>query len=136
MGPVEGWFLSREFEFNATADSPAMLAEAGGCVFPDSYLRSLVGDRDECSALTPGQDEPAILALPFLALSGWVLTIGAVAGLGGFYRSWRTRRWARSQGVTPRRADRRRPPERHPRRSISTTSAGKPRSRRNACRPT
>ena len=93
--PAKSWFDTREFEFTTADDNSAALFDAGGCVYPDSYLRSLGGGPDECSVLMPGEDKSAILTLPFLALSGWVLAICGLAGLRRAYGNWRTRRWVR-----------------------------------------
>ncbi len=95
IAAARSWFDSREVEFSAADDNSTAFSEAGGCVYPGSYLRSLGGGPDECGALMPGDDKSAIVTLPFLAVSGWVLAICGVAGLRRAYSKWRTRRWVR-----------------------------------------
>ena len=103
--PIAGWFDKRELKLGAAGDDKsAMFVDPAACVYPDAFLRSLAGGRDDCGLLKPGADESEILTLPFLALSAWVLVICGVAGLHHFYRNWRLWRWLRSmraQGLVP-----------------------------------
>ena len=119
--PIAGWFDKRELKLGAVGDDKsAMYVDPAACVYPDAYLRSLAGGRDDCSLLKPGTDESEILTLPFLALSAWVLVICGVAGLHYFYRNWRVWRWLRSmraRGLVSSGTNWRRPPQRRHRRS-------------------
>jgi hypothetical protein len=126
LAPANNWFDSREFEFSAADHNPTAFSDAGGCVYPDSYLRSLGGGPDECRVLLPGDDRSAIVTLPFLAASGWVLAICGIAGLRRAYGKWRIRRWVRrlhALGLVFLSAD-----------SRSLNSRGRSRSRRYAGR--
>jgi hypothetical protein len=120
-GPIPGWFDKRELKLGAADDDKsAMFVDPAACVYPDAFLRSLVGGRDDCGLLKPGANESEILTLPFLALSAWVVVICAIAGLHHFYRHWRVWRWLRSmraKGLVPSGTNWRRPPQRRHRRS-------------------
>jgi hypothetical protein len=119
--PIAGWFDKRELKLGAAGDDKSdMFVDPAACVYPDAFLRSLAGGRDDCGLLKPGADESEILTLPFLALSAWVLVICGVAGLHYFHRNWRLWRWLRSmraQGLVPSATNWRRPPQRRHRRS-------------------
>lgn len=131
--PIASWFDKRELKLGAAGDDKsAMLVDPAACVYPDAFLRSLAGGRDDCGLLKPGADEYEILTLPFLALSAWVLAICGVAGLHHFYRNWRVWRWLRSMralGLVPtgnwrRRLHRRHRPSSQHRRTASRRYAG------------
>jgi hypothetical protein len=119
--PTAGWFDDRELKLSAAGDDKSdMFVDLTACVYPDAYLRSLAGGRDDCALLKPGTDESEILTLPFLALSAWVVVICAIAALHHFRRNWRLWRWLRSmraQGLVPSGTNWRRPPQRRRRRS-------------------
>ena len=119
--PTAGWFDERELKLSAAGDDKSdMFVDPTACVYPDAFLRSLAGGRDDCGLLKPGTDESEILTLPFLALSAWVLVICAIAALHHFHRNWRLWRWLRSmraQGLVPSGTNWRRPPQRRHRRS-------------------
>ena len=119
--PTAGWFDDRELKLSAAGDDKSdMFVDPTACVYPDAYLRSLAGGRDDCALLKPGTDESEILTLPFLALSAWVVVICAIAALHHFHRNWRLWRWLRSkraQGLVPSGTNWRRPPRRRRRRS-------------------
>ena len=119
--PIAGWFDKRELKLSAAGDDKSeMFVDPAACVYPDAFLRSLAGGRDDCTLLKPGTDESEILTLPFLALSAWVLVIGGVAGLHHFHRNWRLWRWLssmRARGLVPSATDWRPPPQRGHRRS-------------------
>jgi hypothetical protein len=132
-GPIPGWFEERDLELGTAGDDKsAMFVDPAACVYPDAFLRSLAGGRDDCGLVRPGADEYEILTLPFLALSAWVLVICGVAGLHHFYRNWRVWRWLRSmraQGLVPSGNWRRRLHHRHRRssrhrRTVSRRYAG------------
>jgi hypothetical protein len=116
-----GWFDGRELKPSAAGDDKSdMFVDPAACVYPDAFLRSLDGARDDCGLLKPGADVSEILTLPFVALSAWVLVICAIAALHYFYRNWRLWRWQRSrraQGLVPRGTNWRPPPQRRHRRS-------------------
>jgi hypothetical protein len=111
-----GWFDGRELKLGAAgADKSDMFVDPTACIYPEAYLRSLAGGRDDCGVLKPGQDETETLTLPFLALSGWMMVICAVAALYHFHRNWRVRRWLRrmeAQGLVPSGTHWRRSPHR------------------------
>jgi hypothetical protein len=119
--PTASWFDERELRLGADSDGKSdMFVDPAACVYPDAYLRSLAGGRDDCGVLNPGTDESEILTLPFLALSAWVLVICTIAALPNFYRNWRLWRWLRSmraQGLVPSAPNWRRPSQRRHRRS-------------------
>ena len=119
--PIAGWFDRRELKLGAAGDDKsAMFVDPAACVYPDAFLRSLAGGRDDCGLLTPGADESKILTLPFLALSVWVLMISAITALHYFHRNWRVWRWLRSmraRGLAPSATNWRRPPQHRHRRS-------------------
>lgn len=119
--PIPGWFDERELKLGAARDAKSdMFVDPAACVYPDAFLRSLAGGRDDCGLLKPGADESEILTLPFLALSAWVLVICGVAGLHHFHRNWRLWLWLRSmraRGLVPSATSWRRPPRRRHRRS-------------------
>ena len=127
--PTAGWFDDRELKLSAAGDDKSdMFVDPAACVYPDAYLRSLAGGRDDCGLLKPGADEYEILTLPFLALSAWVLVICAIAGLHHFYRNWRVWRWLRSmraQGLVPSGNWRRRLHRRHRRSSQHRRTASR-----------
>jgi len=105
----------------------AVFVNPTACVYPDSFLRTLAGGRDDCGLLKPGPDEAEFLTLPFLAVSGWVLVISGVAGLHYLHRNWRVRRWLRrmqAQGLAPSAASPRRSSQRRERRSSRHDRAG------------
>ena len=113
---LDGWFDERELKLGAPGDDKSdMFVDPTACIYPEAYLRSLAGGRDDCGVLKPGRDETETLTLPFLALSGWVLVIGAVAALHHFHHNWRVRRWLRrmeAQGLAPSGTHSRRSPHR------------------------
>jgi hypothetical protein len=119
--PTAGWFDDRDLKLSAAGDDKSdMFVDPTACVYPDAYLRSLAGGRDDCTLLKPGSDESEILTLPFLALSAWVLVICAIAAVHHFRRNWRLWRWLRSmraQGLVPSGTNWRRPPQPRHRRS-------------------
>lgn len=119
--PIAGWYDLRELKLSpAGGDKSDMFVDPNACVYPDAFLRSLAGGRDDCSLLKPGTDESEIFNLPFLALTAWVVLIGAIAALHHFYRNWRLWRWLRSmraQGLVTNATSWRRPPHRRHRRS-------------------
>jgi hypothetical protein len=119
--PTAGWFDGRELKPSAASDDKSdMFIDPTACVYPDAYLRSLAGGRDDCALLKPGTEESEILTLPFLALSAWVVVICAIAALHHFHRNWRLWRWSRSiraQGLVPSGTNWRPPPQRRHRRS-------------------
>jgi hypothetical protein len=119
--PAAGWFDRIELKLSAAGEGKAdMFVDPAACVYPDAFLRSLAGGRDDCGLLKPGAEEPEILTLPFLALSAWVLLLCAVAALHYFHRNWRLWRWLRTmraQGLLPSGTNWRRPPQRRHRRS-------------------
>ena len=119
--PTAGWFDERELKLSAAGDNKSdMFVDLAACVYPDVFLRSLAGGRDDCGLLKPGADELGILTLPFLALSAWVVVICAIAALHHFHRNWRLWRWLRSmraKGLVPSETSWRRPPQRRRRRS-------------------
>jgi hypothetical protein len=119
--PTIGWFDDRELRLSASGDDKSdMFVDPAACVYPDAYVRSLAGGRDDCALLKPGTDESEILTLPFLALSAWVVVICAIAALHRFHRNWRLWCWLRSmraQGLAPSRTNWRRPLQRRHRRS-------------------
>jgi len=120
--PTGGWFDERELKLSAVGDKSDMFVDPNACVYPDSYLRTLGGGRDDCGVLKPGTDDSEMLTLPFLALLGWVLVIGAVAALNHFHRNWRVRRWLRrmrAQGLAPSATESPPLPRRRARRSSS-----------------
>lgn len=126
--PLGAWFEGREFDAGAIDSKPRLDSEAGDCVYPYSFLRSLGRGRDDCGVLNPAADGPEVLSLPFLALWAWVLVICSVAGVHYFYGVWRVRRWLRrmrAQGLMPSPANRR---------NVSAHNArqSRPRSRRYA----
>jgi hypothetical protein len=92
---ASGLFDSPELEPNLADDRYKPNSDRGACVYSDSYLRTLGGGTDDCGVLKPGEDEPAVFTLPFLALSGWAFVILAVAGLHYVRGQWRVRRWRR-----------------------------------------
>src|SRR5690348_16436741 len=100
-----GWFDERELKLGAAGDDKSdMFVDPTACIYPEAYLRSLAGGRDDCGVLKPGRDETEALTLPFLALSGWMLVVCAVAALHHFHHNWRVRRWLRrmeAQGLVP-----------------------------------
>jgi hypothetical protein len=99
---VSDLFDAREFELSLLDENYKLYSDAGTCVYPESYLRTLAGGEDECGVLKPGAGDPEGFGLPFLALSGWALLILAVAGLHYAYGNWRVRRWRRrllAQGI-------------------------------------
>jgi hypothetical protein len=120
-GPTAGWFDGRELRLSAAGDDKSdMFVDPTACVYPDAYLRSLAGGRDDCALLKPGTDESEILTLPFLALSAWVVIICAIAALHHFHRNWRLWWWLRSmraQGLAPSGTNWRRPLQRRRHRS-------------------
>jgi hypothetical protein len=91
-----GLFASREFELNV-ADDKHKYSVSTTCVYPDSYLRTLGGGKDECGVVNP--DESEVFTLPFLAILGWGFVIVTVAGLYNFYANRRVRRWSRRVGA-------------------------------------
>jgi hypothetical protein len=119
--PIAGWFDRQELKLSAAGDDKSeMFVDPTACVYPDAFLRSLAGGRDDCGLLRPGIDASEILTLPFLALSGWVVVVCGIAGLYYFHRNWRLWRWLRSmraQGLAPIATNWRRPPQRRHRRS-------------------
>jgi hypothetical protein len=119
--PTAGWFDGRELRLSAAGDDKSdMFVDPTACVYPDAYLRSLAGGRDDCALLKPGTNESEILTLPFLALSAWVVIICAIAALHQFHRNWRLWWWLRSmraQGLAPSGTNWRRPLQRRHRRS-------------------
>jgi hypothetical protein len=119
--PTAGWFDGRELKPSAAGDDKSdVFVDPTACVYPDAYLRSLAGGRDDCALLKPGTDESEILTLPFLALSAWLVVICAIAALHHFHRNWRLWRWLRSiraQGFLPSGTNWRPPPQRRHRRS-------------------
>jgi hypothetical protein len=119
--PIAGWFDKRELKLGPAGDDKSdMFVDPAACVYPDAFLRSLAGGRDDCGLLKPGADVSEILTLPFLALSAWVLVICGMAALHYFHRNWRLWRWLRSmraQGLAPSGTNWRRPPHRRHRRS-------------------
>jgi hypothetical protein len=119
--PIAGWFDKRELKLSAAGDDKSeMFVDPAACVYPDAFLRSLAGGRDDCGLLKPSADVSEILSLPFLALSAWVLVICGVAGLHHFHRNWRLWRWLssmRAQGLVPSATNWRRPPQRRHHRS-------------------
>lgn len=119
--PIAGWFEKRELKLGAAGDDKSeMFVDPAACVYPDAFLRSLAGGRDDCGLLKPSADVSEILTLPFLALSAWVLVICAIAALHYFHRNWRLWRWLRSmraQGLVSSATNWRHPPQRRPRRS-------------------
>jgi len=116
-----GWFGHIELKSSAAGDDKAgMFVDPAACVYPDAFLRSLAGGRDDCGLLKPGADQSEFLTLPFLALSAWVVLIGAIAALHHFHRDWRLRRWLRNmkaRGLVPSSANSRRHIHRRERRS-------------------
>src|SRR5207244_11474862 len=90
--PLGGLFDSRPLELSPSDESYKIYSAPGACVYPDSYLRRLAGGPDDCQVIQPDDDESGVLALPFLAVSGWAMVILAVAGLHHFYGNWRVRR--------------------------------------------
>jgi hypothetical protein len=119
--PIAGWFDERELKPNAAGDDKSdMVVDPAGCVYPDAFLRSLAGGRDDCGLLKPGADVSEILTLPFLALSAWVVVICAIAALYHFHRNWRLWRWLRGMralGLVPSATNWRHPSEGRHRRS-------------------
>ncbi len=119
--PTASWFDKRELRLGADSDGKTdMFVDPAACVYPDAYLRSLAGGRDDCSLLKPGTDESETFTLPFLALTVWAVLIGSIAALHHFYRNWRLWRWLRSmraQGLVTNATSWRRPPHRRHRRS-------------------
>ena len=119
--PTASWFDERELRLGADSDGKTdMFVDPAACVYPDAYLRSLAGGRDDCGLLNPGTDESEILTLPFLALSAWVVVICAIAALHHFHRNWLVWRWLRSmraQGLVPIATNWRRPAQRRHRQS-------------------
>jgi hypothetical protein len=119
--PTAGWFDGRELKPSVAGDNKSdMFVDPTACVYPDAYLRSLAGGRDDCALLKPGPDESEILTLPFLALSAWLVAICAITALHHFHRNWRLWRWLRSiraQGLVPSGTNRRPPPQCRHRRS-------------------
>jgi hypothetical protein len=104
-------FDTREFGLGLFDANYKLYSDAGTCVYPESYLRTLAGGEDECGVLKPGGDESEGFGLPFLALSGWALVILAAAGLHYAYGNWRVRRWRRrllAQGIVMNMPNRRR----------------------------
>jgi hypothetical protein len=119
--PTAGWFDDRELKLSAAGDDKSdIFVDPTACVYPDAYLRSLAGGRNDCALLKPGTDDAEIPTLPLLALSTWVVVICAIAALHHFHRNWRLWRWLRSmraQGLVPSGTNSRRPPRRRHRRS-------------------
>ena len=119
--PTAGWFEERGLKLGAAGDDKSdMFVDPAACVYPDAFLRSLAGGRDDCGLIKPGTDESEILTLPFLALSAWVVVICAIAALHYLHRNWRLWRWLRSmraRGLVPSATNWRRPPQRRHRRS-------------------
>ena len=119
--PTASWFDKRELRLGADSDGKTdMFVDPAACVYPDAFLRSLAGGRDDCGLPKPGDDASEILTLPFLALSAWVLVICTIAALPNFYRNWRVWRWLRSmraRGLVSSGTNWRRPPQRRHRRS-------------------
>ena len=122
-----GWFDERELKLGVPSDDKSNLfVDPTACVYPDAYLRSLAGGRDDCATLKPGEDESETLTLPFLALSGWILVICAVAALHYFYRHWRVRKWLRrmeAEGLVRSGTNSRRPSHHRRRRSSQRSGA-------------
>ncbi|MBV9199484.1 MAG: hypothetical protein JOY83_07045 [Alphaproteobacteria bacterium] len=122
-----GWFDGRELKLGTGDDKSDMFVDPMACVYPDAFLRSLAGGRDDCGFLRPGEGESETLTLPFLTLSAWVLVICAVATLHHFHRNWQVRRWLQrmgAQGLVASGASSRRPPHRRRRRSSRQGRAG------------
>jgi hypothetical protein len=119
--PAARWFDERELKLSAAGDDKSgMFVDPAACVYPDAFLRSLAGGRDNCGLLKPGADESEILTLPFLALSAWVVVICAIAALHHFHRNWHLWRWLRTmraQGLVPSETNWRRPRQHRHRRS-------------------
>jgi hypothetical protein len=119
--PAAGWFDERELKLGTAGDDKSdMFVDPAACVYPDAFLRSLAGGRDDCGLIKPGADVSEFQTLPFLALSAWVLVICAIAAFHRFHRNWRLRRWLRrmrAQGLAPSATNWRRPPQRRHRRS-------------------
>jgi hypothetical protein len=124
--PIAGWFDERELKLSAGGDDKSeMFVDPAACVYPDAFLRSLAGGRDDCGLLKPGTDESDILTLPFLAVSAWVVSICAIAALHHFHRNWRLWRWLssmRAQGLVPSATNWRRPLHRRSSRHSRTAS--------------
>ena len=56
--PIAGWFDERELKLSAAGDDKSdMFVDPAACVYPDAFLRSLAGGRDDCGLLKPGADE-------------------------------------------------------------------------------
>jgi len=124
---IGGWFDERELKLGAGDDKSDMFVDPTACVYPDAYLRSLAGGRDDCATLAPGEGEAETPTLPLVALLGWILVICAVAALYQFHRGWRVRRWLHrmeAQGLVPSGTSSRRPPPRRRRRSSRQGGAG------------
>ena len=124
---IGGWFDETELKLSETDDKFDVFVDPSACIYPDSFLRTLAGGRDNCSFLKPGTDESEVLTLPFLALSGWVLVISGVAALHYYHRNWRVRRWLRrmqAKGLAPSGASPRRSSQGRPRRSSRRDRAG------------
>jgi hypothetical protein len=124
---IRGWFDERELKLGTGDDKSDMFVDPTACVYPDAYLRSLAGGRDDCATLTPGESESETPTLPLLALMTWILVVCAVAALYHFHRSWRVRRWLHrmeAQGLVPSGTSSRRPPPRRRRRSSRQGRAG------------
>jgi len=127
---LTGLFAAREFEPSISDDNHKMYSGPDRCAYPDSYLRTLDGTKDECWVAKPGMVEREFLTLPFFALSAWGLIILTIASLPRLYGRWRVRRWLRrvgAQGVG-RSAASSRGVAAHTRRRSSSRRKARPRS--------
>jgi len=108
-GSVAYWFDGGGTELGFSDDKSALQIDSAACLYLDSYVHSVRGERGDCRILPPG-DDSKILTLPYLALSAWALVVIAAAGVYHLYRRYRARRWLhqlRGRGLAPPVANRR-----------------------------
>jgi hypothetical protein len=132
IGSASGWFDTAGVEPGISDDSFEPKIDAGSCIYPDSYFRSLAAGEKDCRVLRPGGDDSEIFTLPFVAVSAWTLVILAGAGSYHVHRTWRARRWLqhlRGQGLAPHTTSR---PDHSMRRSRQPRSRARSRRRSRA----
>lgn len=129
---ASGWFDTAGIEPSISDDRLALQIDAGSCIYPDGYFRSLAAGEKDCRVLRPGGDDSEIFTLPFVAVSAWTLVILAGAGSYHVHRTWRARRWLqhlRGQGLAPHTTSR---PDHSMRRSRQPRSRARSRRRSRA----
>jgi len=107
---ASGWFDAGGVEPGISDDRLALQIDPGGCIYPDSYFRSLSAGENDCRVLRRGSNDSEIFTLPFVAVSVRTLVILAGAGSYHVHRTWRARRWLqhlRARGLAPQTASRR-----------------------------